>query len=650
MNTPTLDPLDPSSVSPHTTRVYKMGLLPIDVPEAAIEELYQCNVLWNNLVAFDQEATLQYNQILLDADAGFAAANQEYLDIKVLLEEKLTQWRRAKQKDRSSKGGELGMALRKEVLVLKARQKELYQIQKAKKVAAREAAAPAMAAHYKWDYAQVRAIVKAAPLVWSNSSLILADFEVARKRARGTAAKLNFHSFDGTGRWGFARSGGITLDDVKTEKRLNNKPLVLFIGELPDTDSAYCEDVWRSKRAVKRMRHVPFTMRVADEIVTDKAGNQVKQKVFAKFTLVMHRDFPANARIQSLEVLRTRIGMRWKYDVCFTLRIPNEEYGVPHQAPTFKTVALDMGFRSQDQNGALMVAATWDGTNEAAALLPRSWMEKRDYCELLSKRLQDNANALTNKLVPILKQAVVDEKDRGISCGFTQETHALHRTLMRIAKYNPKNGVEADDKVLHHQIFHKLFNRINRRTELLETANDPAGVIAEVWQYLNLWFPEHLRTYKEQTNLAHRLNLSRKEMYRIFAKTLAEQYSTVVVESLDLATMAQTKDGVNPLLQAARKNRVRASLHELVGSIKNACANNGSAFVLKEPAYTTKVCNHCLAVNEVNTALFKCSACGTWEHQDVNAAKNLYELYATEQASMHDLVEEITGAGIVVTN
>lgn len=126
----------------------------------------------------------------------------------------------------------------------------------------------------------------------------------------------------------------------------------------------------------------------------------------------------------------------------------------------------------------------------------------------------------------------------------------------------------------------------------------------------------------------------RREMYRLFARTIAMRYGVVAVEHLDLAAIAVSKE------HAGRANRQRACVHQLLAEIKHQCAKHGAVMIPMQGPSTMQ-CHQCgkLGAPTDRAALFwHCDGCGTVWDQDHNAAINL--MMAAAQAASGKMMGE----------
>ena len=101
-----------------------------------------------------------------------------------------------------------------------------------------------------------------------------------------------------------------------------------------------------------------------------------------------------------------------------------------------------------------------------------------------------------------------------------------------------------------------------------------------------------------------------------------------MLEKINLARFAETRNKDTKLSSKARAQRFLGSVSELRDAIKNAADRDGVPYLEVNPAYTSKTCSDC---GQVNKALksekeWVCLSCGVVHDRDVNAASNLAKM------------------------
>ena len=134
--------------------------------------------------------------------------------------------------------------------------------------------------------------------------------------------------------------------------------------------------------------------------------------------------------------------------------------------------------------------------------------------------------------------------------------------------------------------------------------------------WLEAWRKEDRLRWQSATHIARRARNLRKDFYRTTASRLAQSYSAIVLEPLDLAKAARKVDeGTGEKTEFARKarsGRVVAALYEFESSIRWAAAKHGTA-LLEMTGGTAQACAHCggaVAPDDQDSQLLRCGACG----------------------------------------
>jgi putative transposase len=142
------------------------------------------------------------------------------------------------------------------------------------------------------------------------------------------------------------------------------------------------------------------------------------------------------------------------------------------------------------------------------------------------------------------------------------------------------------------------------------------------------------RVLDKMADVRFRIQNQRKDWVEKTTTPLAEQYSVVVLEDLDVLNMTkrvpakQDEHGAYiPNGRAAKRGLNRSILGSLWGSLRIRLADKTNV-VLCSPAFTSQRCSHCghtAKENRQSQAVFLCVQCGHSENADLNAAKNILE-------------------------
>lgn len=108
-------------------------------------------------------------------------------------------------------------------------------------------------------------------------------------------------------------------------------------------------------------------------------------------------------------------------------------------------------------------------------------------------------------------------------------------------------------------------------------------------------------------------------------------YDVLVLEKLSITDIVKHQKAMIGSQQstALDRNRTIVAPYELKTILINAFTNRGKQFVEVNASYSTKVCHHCGALEEVHQSsiMHTCTQCHTVWDQDYNACINLLALY-----------------------
>lgn len=153
----------------------------------------------------------------------------------------------------------------------------------------------------------------------------------------------------------------------------------------------------------------------------------------------------------------------------------------------------------------------------------------------------------------------------------------------------------------------------------------------EIISYLEAYIERenHLRIW--QSNLQDQAIAKRNYEYQNFAARLANMYDVLVLEKLSITDIVKYQKAIIGSQQstALDRNRTIVAPYELKTILINAFTSRGKQFVEVNASYSTKVCHHCGALEEVHQSsiMHTCTQCHTVWDQDYNACINLLALY-----------------------
>lgn len=626
-----------------TTRVYKYGAVPIGgedvpntsrktLPQAAIEELYKANRLWNRLVELHREHGDIYHAEREKADPEYKAImkkiNLANKKISEAYEAKRTARMKAGTKDATHpliiEANEKKNALLKECKELYEARKPLAKkadekIGKKRKKQLNKAFNDAVNVAIKGENSQLGS---------ETANSIRQYFRTARDKAfKDPRSELQFHKFDGTGFWHYRtclREKDVSTGKKKTSDGTTFPKLLLGNKKFEEDDRAFVLEPKKKtdKRAVYELR-----AKIA-------GGRKKDSKIYGRFDVIMHRPLPDNAQIQNIQLNRYRTGDKFSYAVNFTVRLPEPKpQTIPQQA-----IGVDLGFRKFfEKDGRIRIAAiaTSDMQDEKDVsfidLTTTNWQpdDEKSICEICGRK-GHNAKRQGDKKHYLRRIEYVDCLKSKLDDSATE----LGKTIIPLIKSNPPLPEEERDKwparinrmrkwpasiTLSFEDAYKMQKwliRVPQKADLLDK---------KIVNLVHEWWRKNSLHYREMHNLRRKALAARKEYYRIEAAKLVKRGLPIVFEKLNLLHMAKVKDTDTKLGNKARYQRFIGSPSEFRAAVKNAADREGICYIEVPPQYTSKTCNACGVINKGLAAEpeWICQSCGVVHDRDINAAINI---------------------------
>lgn len=324
-------------------------------------------------------------------------------------------------------------------------------------------------------------------------------------------------------------------------------------------------------------------------VATDK-----RKSIDVTIPVVLHRPFPDDAEIRSVHLVRNKMETKDKYELQFVL---SREGGWSPPVGS-RTVALDLGYRRVP--GGLRVAYFFGSDGEEGSLvLPERWLEGWDQLAEISSMRDLNFGAA-----------------RGVLCRALAAASAVPEWLTEAAAHLEK---WKSPRRLRELIEVWRERRWDGDGDLYDTAN--------AWRVQD----KHLGEWGE--GLRRDLIEQRRHTYYNFAAQLRKNYGTVRMEKLDLRTLAKRPEPEESARDGALvEHRVKAALSILTVILDHS----GMEIIKVNPAYSTRCCHRCGAINEFaqpQRLLQTCGECGARWDQDQNAAMNLLDGWNAEKAA-----------------
>lgn len=566
-----------------TTQAYQYGALaPLDWGEDCGEHLWRMNALWNKLVEIDRAAQERFRATVSeDADVADAETALAIIDAD----------RAEVAKERKALRSEA--RARVDTRFLDERLRQLNQQRAAARAHAKEVrrrardeAKERLRAEDDERYLLVKEARQTSGLWWANYNAVCQSYDTARIRAKKEGRELQFHRFDGSGRFTVQVQGGMSAEELLTGVRsevqfqtLDNEAWAHATGKRGPV---------AQQPGSRRARRVQGLLRLT--LYTEGARGDNYRRRYLTLPLVLHREIPPDARIQMVVALRRRVGLAFEWSVSFTLRREIEE---PRHSGT-AACGIDLGWRQVPEGLRVGYLNDTEG-GEGPIVLPQKLVNR--FASIETR--QAHADEALNAAVACFR-SVGDWPDP-LSEAATRLRRSPKVAAGRLASFVLDWAALAPDHA----------------PEALATLED--------WRRAD----KHLR--QGIAGQRRRALGWRRDIYRNLASELCHRYAVIGLEEFDLRRVArlETADGLdNELHAAARRNRTVAAVSELRNTLRQKAAVLGAALI-EGQGKSTRVCHLCGHDNapaDRSLLHWACTGCGAVWDQDANAARNLCDL------------------------
>lgn len=546
--------------------IFKYGCLaPLELPDAAGDVLFRANRLWNALVEIERESRAAANAVLGSApEAAAATAEAERLSAEM---ERLQASRKAAKTGRGNR--DLVASIAAQIASLAPELRTARAVAKEARKAAVEGSRDALRAIETRRKERVKTArnPEQSGLWWGHYNAVCAAYDTARSRAMKTGTQLQFHRFDGSGRWVNQIQGGITWEELVAGKAC---PVSIVVHPPRGT----------GKRTRIPTVDLSITLNTSGQRGVDFVRNSLTLR------MLMHRPLPPHCRIQEVTITRRRIGSDWRYEALFLVRTeePTERTGA-------RAAGIDIGWRETPDG--LRVATIATPAGHVHHHIDPDWIRRMERCETL-RSLQDQA--ATTEAARVIAAWPSDDGDPLIE---------YRRHLAITASRHPARALY----------------------RLAIAARDRYGsdVDAPEWMPgLEQWRRQHRLWREEESNLRDKLIAHRRDRYRKLAAELCATVDTIGMDAMRLDHSARliNKDGSETTLAAtARRNRVYAAPSELRTAIESTAARTGVR-VIRVSGPTTSCCHLCGRLSDVpaDALIHRCPSCNAVWDRDANAA------------------------------
>lgn len=334
-----------------------------------------------------------------------------------------------------------------------------------------------------------------------------------------------------------------------------------------------------------------------------RVGSIGREPLWLELPIAYSRPLPEGAVILGVSVVRRQVARQIQSDgtlrdhdewsVQVTLEIPRHEEPLP---PTDACIGIDLGWRRVD--GRLRVAVGHTSDGEVRELyLPDHWLRTVEVIEEAQSERDRARNAVREALVGYLAErgdAVPGE---------------IRAQVENLAYW------------LSYERFRRLFDAWVRHP-----GDEEIYLVLRSWRYSDV--------RAEQTVRYHTVRLMRQrlDLYRVWARRIADSYRWIGVEDMNIAAMRREGDGCNGAREEGEDNRsvnIRWRNLASIGLLRSCIAAAAEYRCVQVPTEaTTSRCVACGAEDGIPEdaraqVIVRCQHCGRTSDQDVNAAKNI---------------------------
>jgi hypothetical protein len=338
----------------------------------------------------------------------------------------------------------------------------------------------------------------------------------------------------------------------------------------------------------RRMRTVAHV-----RIQSDEKGHPI----WFTTPIVLHRPFPQGARVLSAAVNREKIGMKFRWNVEFTVKY--QEQGVDTNKGI---VAIDLGWAKDSipgPDGRIRVAGVREGEKFYEFCLSSSFTE-------YAKKLE-NIHAIRDKHTNECFERIAEYRQSN------EIADEALRTLLDKAKASlaaRKGGVPP---VWHLRTATWMLRKGDMNAS--DGLKDILEAWYERWNHLNEW----LSNWRDNQLAA------KKDKYRRFAYQLAQRNDTLLLDADNFAKLAKEKPAEHDEKPAKNEVRFLAAPATLRSALEAAFDESKGKRVLWASIASSKTCSVCWERNEELGAArtFVCPACGHTADREANACANI---------------------------
>ena len=554
---------------------------PLNWDDDAQEQLWLINKFWNTLVKNENALYERYRAIMATDDA-VASIEQKIADGEANMETLIDDRKKIRIEIKKKKGPAT-VDLDKQIAALSKELKEKRKEAREARKQAKESVKPLLNALNNERKEMNKEAYKDSQLWWCNYNGVINSMDVSRVRTMKTGGQLRFHRFDGSGRFRIQVQGGMSIDDLRSGKKSQ-------ISLMPIDAEKFCELTGKPngmKKGSSRERRRSYAL-LKFTIYTGTDEHDKRFNRTLDFPVILHRPLPDNDKVRLKEVILKRERLapgQFRWHITFTMTKEVMEQKTKAQG---KPCGINMGWKNTKEG--LRVATLTSDSEVRHFVLPTTIIST--YLHL--HQLQSEIDTAANDNDVWIKSVLTDPPDSMLEA-FT--------AIKRSKKPHPA-----------------------KFARLVHAWKDSPQFLSDAYHEALPRVAQNLRRQHELANLRDKVQGRRKDLYRCWAKEIAESYGQIAIDEMNLAELAKVEkqDGTpNELTQIAKRNRVIASLGLFREWIKKQATKTGSTVALSKKK-TSSICSECgKSVSKQKTLVWRCPHCKALWDQDENASINL---------------------------
>ena len=564
------------------------------LPPAILQEADRMQALWNQLCEAFAKQQEAYRQ-LVGSSSAVQRVTEQLHQASAALSEARTALKQARQRLRTKRHADLQCFEDAVVTAQRAKTRLVNELNEARRISKRTLSAELRTLREHFTVTVTR-LARTCPIDWNNREYVKEKFRTALRHILATGGKaprpsssepktFHFHYHFG--------GGGIPVVSCTLASEAGgDAPARWILG--------------RSRRV--NIRAIPSGAFDEDLPKGQRKSLIRSQGLFhiagltLPLTVYLHRPLPAGSFVKNATLFgrqlhgpgyrrRGTVGeatpARWEWALLLSVEVPPAD-SINTTRPV-RVGALDVGYRLVGKRQLrLGVLGDRDGHIEELRLPEKILQAFRH------------------------KQALQAQKDT-----------LLEQTKEQLRHLTWPDPLPPQAAAIREQLTSVRFTGLSTLLRLLET-HHLAGPVLDL---LQSWADQTTRLVRERRGLEERYLRHREWYYRNLALRICQQYSTLIVEVLDLKRIASNDNPRDPMLDQAAKYRRLVAPSSFLSCIEHAATKTGTRIVRVPAAYSTRTCSVCQAVlRETGPDLIlQCPNGHLWD-QDENAVRNLLRL------------------------